>query len=1017
VFIKRKSRFAPRKRRCQTDYFISRPIEIIFSHCIPTRKETTGGADPEEEQGGGPIVSVTDHHHYHNHHPCERGFFGFIMTICSSNSNNNTDNKNSNGNRHGRSEKEINEASSQKQSSTIVQKRSSTINHEGEEVELIEEIEYVDPDGDGGFDGNDDEYEEEIVEEYLEEVSDDNEEDEEDVEDEDEDIVEEGAVEEKQESNEEQGKQQSSDIFIHENTEQATEANERVTDLPQSQQLPLRPFKRLQSTGSDAGDVSLYSTDVAVEGVRQPAQGGVELDRLRPHPCEQEGQGAGRRSISVELSNQNLASETNNSQERESLTANATPETTGENTPAHEMVINADDKSKEAAPPVPVEATDTIASFELPTVTSKRKEAVDFAAQTSSKDSEAVGFQALATNTVNEAPTLPIEKEVTTIKEAASTDQSKESAPITPDTKSKPAVHQLSTKPTITTPVASSTPPAFADAKLKPVKLSQPTLSPPQPESSNAKNTEEAPHPSTPKSEPKSPSASPAAPELVVVSDSDVKSESQSPSSLATSSGEEPSDAPTQSETVGEANSASLFCSPKKVRRRMVVKRKPLENDDALRHPKIEWEKPAWTKAQLRSTGKGEVVKKGADLQAPITHIKKILLDDDASPEGKDVKEIEPKGKAIKWEKPDWVKPKLRATIEGEETPLETDSKGKVIGWEKPDWTKPKLRTTAEGEKVKTKGDLQKAITHVEKNTSGTINFEANPMVLRPTDKGSLVRLGENLAKPITHVEKNPMADINFEANPHMLLKETDAGEGVKQGQSLSKPITFAEKTEASDVNFVAHPAILKKTEKGEIVKTKGDLQKAITHVEKDTLDDINFEANPMILRPTPQGSVVRLGMNLGRPITHINKTLSSDVNHDSAAGLVVSSPEGGDSSANDDDMSPVSTVDTNPTVVTTATPIPAATLKPTQRGSLIRTGKEVTRPLTYRETNDGEEEYEEIYEEVDVEEEEVDEEEEEIDMDEIEESEEIVEYVDDSEGSEEGVWVVEEAHVKSSGS
>lgn len=944
------------------------------------------------------------------------------MTIC--NSNNNTDKKNSNGNNH---EKEANEASSLKQSCAIIQKRSSTINHEGEEVELIEEIEYVDPDGEGGFDGNDDEYEEEIVEEYLEEVSDDNEEEEEVVEvvEEDEEAVEEGVVEANQESNE-QGNQQSSDICMDDNNEQAKEANEAVPDLPQSQQqqqLPSSSFKRLQSTGSDAGDVSLYSTDVAVEGVRQPAQGGVELDRLRLHPCEQKGHGDGLRTISVEPVNQNPASETNNSQEPKPFTS-ATSALAGENTPAQEMIINADEKYKKDALP---EVTDSVASYELPTVASERQEAYDQAAHTPSKDSEAAELQAPASNTGNQAPTLAVEKEAASIKEAAITDQSKDIAPITPDSKSKPAVPKKSTKPMITTPVispsSSSTKPSFADAQLKPVKLSQPTLSPaqvpPQPEPSNAKTKEEAP-PSTPKSEPKSSSTSPAAPELVAVSDSDVKSESQSPSSLATSSGEEPSDTPTQSETAGEANTASLFCSPKKVRRRMVVKKKPFENDDALRHPKIEWEKPAWTKAQLRSTGKGEVVKKGADLQAPITHIKKILLDDDASPEVKDAQETEPKGKTIKWEKPDWAKPKLRATVEGEEAPLETDSKGKVIGWEKPDWTKPKLRTTVEGEKVKTKGDLQKAITHVEKNTSGTINFEANPMVLRPTDKGSLVRLGENLAKPITHVEKNPMADINFEANPHMLLKETDAGEGVKQGQSLSKPITFAEKTEASDVNFVAHPAILKKTEKGEIVKTKGDLQKAITHVEKDTLDDINFEANPMILRPTPQGSVVRLGMNLGRPITHINKTLSSDANYDSASRLVVSSPEGGDSSTNDDDMSPDSTSDINPAVVTTATPMPTATLKSTQRGSLIRTGKDVTRPITYRETNDGEEVYEEIYEEVDAEEEEVEEEaeeEEEVDMDEMEENEEIVEYVDDSEGSEEGVWVVEEAPIKSSSS
>lgn len=115
------------------------------------------------------------------------------------------------------------------------------------------------------------------------------------------------------------------------------------------------------------------------------------------------------------------------------------------------------------------------------------------------------------------------------------------------------------------------------------------------------------------------------------------------------------------------------------------------------------WEKPSWTKAKLKSTGKD--LKKGIDLQAPITHVNSRK---------------DPNKDLNVQANPDKI---LKAT----------------------------------GKELKKGVDLQAPITHVnaEKERMDDINFEANPLILKPTDKGTAVRLGENLARPITYINSN----------------------------------------------------------------------------------------------------------------------------------------------------------------------------------------------------------------------------------------------------------------------
>jgi hypothetical protein len=138
----------------------------------------------------------------------------------------------------------------------------------------------------------------------------------------------------------------------------------------------------------------------------------------------------------------------------------------------------------------------------------------------------------------------------------------------------------------------------------------------------------------------------------------------------------------------------------------------PLKNKGSVNVPispekKYEWEKPSWTQSKLKSTGKD--LRKGVDLQAPITHCKKNDMD------------------AINFEANPMV-----------------------------------LKHTGKGTDVRMGENLAKPITHVPReHLIADVNFEANPTVLKSTDKGYSVRMGENLARPITFINGKEPSEEN----------------------------------------------------------------------------------------------------------------------------------------------------------------------------------------------------------------------------------------------------------------
>jgi len=234
----------------------------------------------------------------------------------------------------------------------------------------------------------------------------------------------------------------------------------------------------------------------------------------------------------------------------------------------------------------------------------------------------------------------------------------------------------------------------------------------------------------------------------------------------------------------------------------------------------IKWEKPEWaTKSKLRTTAAGEAVKKGADLQGPITMATQLKHTGDSP---KQIPKLVPltatAKKEIGWEKPEWAKKaKLKSTSAGEavkkgvdlQAPItqatqikhtaETTEESKIkltrkavpvsekkdIGWEKPEWAKKtKLRSTAAGEKVKNGIDLQGPITQAPhlKGDKAHVDEATKAEVLAFLKRGAI-------KKP---KEDKPEDDEATKAEVLAFLKKG----AVKKAKEENPPVDEATKAE-----------------------------------------------------------------------------------------------------------------------------------------------------------------------------------------------------------------------------
>lgn len=297
-------------------------------------------------------------------------------------------------------------------------------------------------------------------------------------------------------------------------------------------------------------------------------------------------------------------------------------------------------------------------------------------------------------------------------------------------------------------------------------------------------------------------------------------------------------------------------------------------------HRVYTWEKPDWTKKQLRSTGLGEAVRKGKNLANPITFPVKKPANADL------IEEEEKEDEMEKVDKEELIRRIKAGTMA---IPL-----APVPGYRN---KQRQLKFSIKGATIRDGGDIVKPITKATViRKAENINKVANPTVLKATPIGEQVRKGDTLAAPITKATViRKRDDVNEVANPNVLkkkgvqpvekkkyewekpswvkpkLQSTDKGKVVKAGEKVEAPITHIEKSKKIEWE---KPSWIKTklgpTGKGATVKQGGTISNPITFpVGKP--DGINKEVHPdEVLRHTELGDVVRQGENLARPITQL---------------------------------------------------------------------------------------------------------------------------------------------------
>jgi hypothetical protein len=279
-------------------------------------------------------------------------------------------------------------------------------------------------------------------------------------------------------------------------------------------------------------------------------------------------------------------------------------------------------------------------------------------------------------------------------------------------------------------------------------------------------------------------------------------------------------------------------------------------------HRVYSWEKPTWANSQqLRSTGKGDEIRKGANLAQPITNAKQLIE----------------KGK-VKWEKPEWALPD--PDVDAKEELIKQIQEG---GMNLPGTLNRgrRLKLSINGNILAQGGDIVKPITKATIiKKSSNINNIANPKILRATPRGIHLWHGEDLAEPVTMATTTKKYQWE---KPSWAIKQnlnsTGVREKLKAGQDVAAPITKSIAWEKPDW-----------TRKRTIGRTRSESMEQMAARKEYTwekpvwakaqLRHVDAIQEHSVLRPSEKGLAVREGENLARPITnlpHINRRHSED--------------------------------------------------------------------------------------------------------------------------------------------
>ena len=194
-------------------------------------------------------------------------------------------------------------------------------------------------------------------------------------------------------------------------------------------------------------------------------------------------------------------------------------------------------------------------------------------------------------------------------------------------------------------------------------------------------------------------------------------------------------------------------------------------------HRVYTWEKPSWTEKRLRSTGKGDDIRQGANLANPITFPKKKPANAHLEEEGDDEKAASPYQGLDKDEI-------VRRIMGGDSSALP------LIGYR---GKQRKLKFSIHGSSIRSGGDIVKPITQATQlRKKDDVNKLADPKKLKATSVGSEVRQGKDLQAPVTMatVTKKYEWEKPAWAKGGVSLRKTGKGDVARKGDNLARPIT-----------------------------------------------------------------------------------------------------------------------------------------------------------------------------------------------------------------------------------
>jgi hypothetical protein len=280
-------------------------------------------------------------------------------------------------------------------------------------------------------------------------------------------------------------------------------------------------------------------------------------------------------------------------------------------------------------------------------------------------------------------------------------------------------------------------------------------------------------------------------------------------------------------------------------------------------HRVYNWEKPTWTNQKLKSTGKGDDIRKGANLANPITDAAVLIQ----------------KGE-VKWEKPEWALQNSDSNFSVEDVNAKEELIRKIqdgsMNLRGMRNSRRRLKLSINGDLLAAGSDIVKPITKATIiKKPANINYVANPKILRATPGGSKVWSGESLAAPVTQATSLKKYDWEKPSWVSPQLHSTGAGEMLKTGADVTKPIGSNAKVEWEKPDWTKKRTIgrHKSSDLNEMKREYTWEQPSWAKgraPESETMREGNSEMDGgiAVLKPTEKGQLARRGAKLERPIT-----------------------------------------------------------------------------------------------------------------------------------------------------